>query len=252
MCIVKNELQNFIEKHEYFSTQDVYKYFNNQNISIKQSTIRFYLSEAIKNNNLYSIGHGLYITKVTKNRYTPYINNNIIEIYNAIREEYPLLTYCIWTTSILNEFHHHISNVNFLIIEVEKDGVESVFYFLKEKYNILFKNPSVELLDSNIINTDNAIVIINLISESPLIKINSIKTASLEKILVDIVANVKLFYYLQGSELHNIYSNAISKYNINFNKLFNYAKRRNKEQLIKTIILQNCSDYIIKKVINKK
>jgi hypothetical protein len=64
-------------------------------------------------------------------------------------------------------------------------------------------------------------------------------TPLLEKVLVDLFAEEKLFYYLQGSELIHIYENAINKYAINFTKLFSYAKRREREQDIKQFMINH-------------
>ncbi|WP_317167815.1 DUF6577 family protein [Cyclobacterium sp. SYSU L10401] len=58
-------------------------------------------------------------------------------------------------------------------------------------------------------------------------------TPLLEKILVDLFAEGKLFYYLQGSEKMHIYQNATRTYALNFTKLFSYSKRRERDQDIK-------------------
>lgn len=54
------------------------------------------------------------------------------------------VNYCIWNSSILNEFLQHYSSSKFLVVEVEKEALESVFFSLKEKFNSTFKKPSKE------------------------------------------------------------------------------------------------------------
>jgi len=92
-----------------------------------------------------------------------------------------------------------------------------------------------------------------LITRSPVGKRteNKVKlsTPLLEKILVDLFAEEKLFYFYRGSELRHIYENAIKSYTINFTKLFSYAKRREREQEIKSFITQHM-EYLIKDIIN--
>jgi 3-deoxy-D-manno-octulosonic acid (KDO) 8-phosphate synthase len=55
---------------------------------------------------------------------------------------------------------------------------------------------------------------------------------TLEKILVDIIADDALFSAQQG-ELEFIFKSAFDKYNINKSKMKRYASRRNREAEIK-------------------
>ena len=79
---------------------------------------------------------------------------------------------------------------------------------------------------------DNAIIIKNLNSEAPIQKWNNINVPTLEKILVDIIADDELFAAQQG-ELEFIFKSAFDKYNINESKMKRYASRRNREAEIK-------------------
>ena len=63
-------------------------------------------------------------------------------------------------------------------------------------------------------------------------KWKKINVPTLEKILVDIIADEKLFSAQQG-ELEFIYKRAFDKYNINESKMKRYASRRNRETEIK-------------------
>jgi hypothetical protein len=65
---------------------------------------------------------------------------------------------------------------------------------------------------------------------------------------VDLFAEEKLFYYLQGPELIHIYENAISIYAINFTKLVGYAKRREREREIKQF-MTNHMYHLVKDII---
>jgi hypothetical protein len=60
----------------------------------------------------------------------------------------------------------------------------------------------------------------------------------IEKILVDLCADSDIFSFLQGSEMLNIFENALGKYTVNTNRLLRYAKRRNKEKDIRNILNQ--------------
>jgi hypothetical protein len=161
--------------------------------------------------------------------------------------------HCIWNTEWLNEFTQHQSGKKLTIIEIEKDFVESLYYDLKDEFKFDFYiNPDEKVIDFYISESQNPVVIKKLITKSPISKRTEKKinfyTPQLEKILVDIYTEKKLFYFYQGSELVNIYENALKKYTINFSTLFSYAKRRGREQDIRQFMTDNLF-HLIKDII---
>nr|MDA3793282.1 hypothetical protein [Elusimicrobiota bacterium] len=136
------------------------------------------------------------------------------------------------------EFFQHLPKINFLVVEVEKDSIDAVYYYLKESINNIFKEPTREIVEDLVIDKTGTVIVKAIISESPLIKTDGVQVPSLEKILVDILAEKKLFYFLQGNELVTIYKNAFDKYTIQHSKLIRYAKRRGKEIEVNDILKQ--------------
>ena len=134
-------------------------------------------------------------------------------------------------------FMHHIPNLNYVYIDVEREAMENVFHFLKEKLQKpVFISPNKEEYQRYI--TGNAAVIIRvLISEAPLQNIGDLSITTIEKILVDIIGDIE-FHFLQGAEISHFYHNVLDKHNINKKKLIRYATRRGRreqvEQLYKT------------------
>jgi len=94
------------------------------------------------------------------------------------------------------------------------------------------------MFEDYISDIDNAIIMKVLISESPLQSIDNIPVPTIEKILVDLLAEVDLFYFSQGTEMLNFYRNALEKYTIHMGKLSRYAARRNKRDEVKKIVTQ--------------
>jgi hypothetical protein len=141
-----------------------------------------------------------------------------------------------------------------LFIEVEKDFMESVYYHLYNNFKFdLYLNPDEKAIDFYIAGSNYPVIIKKLITRSPVEKRIENKTKLsiplLEKILVDLYTDEKLFYFYQGAELRHIFENTIKRYNINFTKLFNYAGRREKENEIKSYLVQNMGE-AIKDIIN--
>jgi hypothetical protein len=115
-------------------------------------------------------------------------------------------------------------------LQVEKDALEPVYSFLKdENFRNIFIEPEDKEIDRYIYEAENAIVLQSLVSKSPTQKVEKASTITLEKLIVDLYCDKKLFAVFQGSELVHIIDNAYNRYAIDFTKLLNYSKRRGKE-----------------------
>ena len=79
----------------------------------------------------------------------------------------------------------------------------------------------------------------NLVSEAPTQEIYGVKTATIEKILVDIFCDKIIYSTFQGNEMKNIFYNAFKDYTININTLLRYAQRRGKKSEIEQYIFEN-------------
>lgn len=64
-----------------------------------------------------------------------------------LKSQFPYLSVCLWQTSILNEFMIHQTGRFYLLAETDRNSLESVFYFLKEKKYPVFLKPKEEIID---------------------------------------------------------------------------------------------------------
>lgn len=122
------------------------------------------------------------------------------------------------------------------LVEVEKEGMESLFYFLKDKNMPVYLDPSPELIRRYISDEKNPWIVTLLITESPTQEVNGINTVTLEKILVDIFCDEPLFDAQRGSEMDRIFKEAFEKYAISESKMLRYASRRRKKQELETYL----------------
>jgi hypothetical protein len=133
---------------------------------------------------------------------------------------------------------HHIPSLGFMLVDVEREVVESVFNLLNsDSSKRVYLMPSSTDFE-RYINTNDAIIVRPLVSESPLQLVDEIKTPAIEKILVDIVEDVE-FSFLQGVEINYVYNTIFEKHNINKNKLLRYASRRGRKQLVEDLLKTN-------------
>lgn len=178
---------------------------------------------------------GIY-TLNAKKSFQPEIDKHLKKIHKIFIEKYPEISYCVWSSNVLHTLMNLQPFNHFYIIETEKDILNSVFYLLKENNINAFLNPDKGTAEKYMAESKNSVVVKPFITRTPFAPFNKIKTASLEKILVDIFCDTDIFFYYQGNELKNIFSNAFRYYQIDYSKFLNYAVRRNqKTKLIKYI-----------------
>lgn len=183
------------------------------------------------------IGKGVF--KIGKtSTFIPVLDNKTKAIYNKVVPDFPFITVCVWNTSLLNEFALHISNKQFILVEIERETMESVFLSLQEKQKNVYLNPSADILEQYVSRSSNSIIIKPLISEAPIQKVDNIDTITIEKMLVDLYCDSDLFQFYQGREKSIVYKEAFSKYTINKSKLLRYASRRGKKKDIEKHINQ--------------
>ena len=251
--IIENRLIEEFKERESFSREELFEFFRFFEPNLKEGTLGWRIYDLKSKNIIKSIKRGLY-TISYKPKYKPVLSSELIKLTKKVQEKFQDVKYCIWETDWLNEFSQHQTSKRILIIEIEKDFVESLYYYLKDTFkHDLYLNPDNKVIEFYISESDFPVVIKKLITRSPIEKRteNNLKVSTplLEKILVDLFAGKKLFYFYQGSELMHIYENAINNYTINFTTLFSYARRREKEQEIKSFIMDNMNQ-LVKDIIN--
>jgi len=179
-------------------------------------------------------GRGLYQLG-TGHNYTPELSPRILKINKLLKKRFPLISYCVWDSGMLNEFAQHLSSYHFILVDIERDVAESVYFQLKEEFSGVFLRPSEMLLNNVLSDFRLPLVVRYLVSESPISMRNDMPVVTVEKMLVDIFSDPE-FGYLIGSERRAIFSNAYYKYIINENKLLRYAARKGKKEEIQNYI----------------
>ena len=230
-------LFKYFENRKSFTTNDVYGFFSQTQPTIKRATVNWRIYNLIQQGLLKRIGRGIY-SLGKENCFSPILDKKQKNIFTRVKKQFPLITFCCWHTSVLKEFFQHVSMYDFLLVEVERETIDSVFHFIKETNNNTFKEPSRDMMENFVLESKDAIIIKSLTSEAPLQKVDNITVPAIEKILVDLYTDSEIFFFLQGSEMLNIFTNALEKYTVNTDRLLRYAKRRNKGEELKKILAQ--------------
>jgi len=195
---------------------------------IKITTVNWRIYNLVQSGILNRIGRGKFVIGEGK-IYIPEISSKIKSIHSKLIKEFPYLKICIWNTSSFNEFMIHQPGRFYILIEVEKEATQSVFFFLKENKYSVFVEPTKELIEKYIPYEKETLIVKALVSEAPLQMINKVNIPTLEKMLVDIFCDDLIFASQQGSEMRTIFQEAIEKYVLNENRMLRYADRRRKK-----------------------
>ncbi len=216
----------------FYELQNFYRRFSDD---VKRTTIDWRIYELHRLGILHRNARGIYSLSET-NVYIPDVSRSLKNLSGSVRKQFPYLNFCIWTTKWINEFMLHQPSRFYTILEVEKEAMESVFYALKDAGKNVYLDTSEEVLSKYILDSKEPIIITRLASEAPTLRVGNVNSVPLEKILVDLLCDEKLFGAYQGAELARIYRSAFEKYTISHAKLLRYASRRNRKQSVEKLI----------------
>lgn len=230
---IKDKIQSYFNEQSTISKDELVKCIMLDFPELKKSTINVYLSRLKKEGIIKNPARGIYALK-EKKAYSPIIDSNLKRLFNKVKKDYPFVEFCIWDTKWLNEFMRHQPFKFYTVLELDKDVTESVFYALKEQGKQVYIEPDAETFNLYISNSEDVIILKHLISEAPLQEIDKITLPTLEKLLVDMTIETKVYAAQQG-EIKSIYLNVFEKYEVNKNKMKRYAYRRNRENEVENL-----------------
>jgi hypothetical protein len=233
----KDTLSQYFEDRESFTTNDVSHFYAKTDPDIKRATVNWRIYELVRQGSLKRIGRGMYALGQA-DCFLPLPTKKQQTISARLKKQFPLITFCCWHTSALKEFFQHVTGYDFLLVEVEREAVEAVSHFVKETHPNTFQEPSREIMENFVLASRDAVIVKSLVSEAPLQEADASTLPTIEKILVDLVADSEIFFFLQGHELLNIFESALGKYTVNTDRLLRYAKRRNKKEELQKILNQ--------------
>lgn len=223
------KLNSLFKNDQTFTNKDLFDFYKTIEPQIKETTVNWRIYSLIHKGILNRIGRGKFVLGERRN-FIPEIPNKIKTINNKLRRNFPFLDVCLWSTSVFNEFMLHQPGRFYLIVEVEKDAMESVFYFMKERKHSVFLQPTRGLFNRYIPDEKETWIVKSLVSEAPTQYVEGINTTTIEKMLVDIFCDSITFDAQQGSEMEIIFNEAFEKYSVNENKMLRYADRRRKKK----------------------
>lgn len=159
---------------------------------------------------IYESGRGCY-SLGAKPVYKAKVSPRMLELNNLLVGEFVGASLCISTLDGSN-----------VVVETDRKVVDKMLVFLRGRYlNVFTFREAI----ANRSALKDAIVVKALITDSPLVSFEEMNAPSLEKTLVDLVAD-KDFFRLDDEAIHKEFQRAFEVYPINRNRLVRYAGRR--------------------------
>ena len=233
-----------LEVKPFFTKKNIEKCFINRSINISNDALNVKIHRWRKNGIIHDVAKGKYVIN-NKSIFIPQPDQLIRKAHELFVSKYDDLNYCFWSTGWLSNYMHHIPFCSFHVLETEKEVSESTFYHLKDNGINAYYNPNTEQIEKYVLPEEDSVIVRNLISRSPGKKVDHIKLASIEKILVDIFCDQHIYYLYSDREQRWIFENILAIYNINFSTLMNYAERRKRHKDLKEYLLRHF-DHIVK------
>lgn len=227
---------DFAHRCDSFSKKMLLEAFAHE-AEIKSGTLGWVLCHLVLQNKLTRIKRGLYALQ-TKAVYAPEPTPAMKKIADFMRQEFPFAPYCLYAAEYFGGLQQHLSLNRLLYLEVPRDMMETVAEALQAEHLSAFANPGKDALAHYIDSSKEGIIVIPLMSQAPIQKLQSIPTPRIEKLLVDLYT-MPVFNHLQGVEYGYIFRNAYEQFAIQEDTLLRYASRRFATDAIKKYLLQN-------------
>lgn len=233
---IKNKLIDRFKSKESFTRGELFAFYKQYEPDLKEGTLGWRIYELKQKHIIKDVKKGVY-TLESKQSFKPEPDKTILKIARALENSFNHHAYNIWNTAWLNEVTELQATSFLVILEVDKDSVETVFYAMKDKgFSNIYLKPDKKIIETYISELKEAIVVRPMISRAPVRKLKNVMIPRIEKILVDLYCDDELLFAFQGNQLVKIFKECFEKYLINFSTMLNYARRRNREDTLKEFL----------------
>jgi hypothetical protein len=236
--IIKRIKENF-SLDQTFTRKELYDFLEyNFYSNLKETTFRWRIYELKKDNIIVSVAQGIFKLSANKKKFEPSINSKLHKVGNLVQKNFNSISYCIWSSIWLNEFSRHQVANEIIFLEVEKDLLKSVFNLLLDNnYRNVYIEPDKFVTETYISENQTSIIVKSMITKSPTQSVENITIPKLEKILVDLFADINYLIAFKGYEQKVVFENTFDKYQLNLSILINYSRRRKKDKLIREYLI---------------
>lgn len=212
---IKESIFNYIKANKYFSLNQLVKDRN-----LDKHIAKNYLLSFKKQGIVFEAGFGVYST--LKEKFRLFDDSRIQTIARILKHSFPFANFLVWDSRQLQSLYHHTQLHHLTFVETEKDLFLPFYESISKNYRDVFIEKHTQAYFKEFSFTHNPIVIRRMIKRSPCEEV----TPTLEKILVDIFADLNLYKYISENDYWQLWRNLCEGYRINIGTVISYSKRR--------------------------
>jgi hypothetical protein len=240
---IDNQLVVRFKPLDIFTKQDLLEFYQHYEPDLNEGTFGWRIFDLKRRNIVKTVRKGVY--SLHKETFLQEPDQRMVAIGRLLESSFPQPAYCIWNTNWLNRFTELQATSSLIIVEIEKDLVESAFNLLRDRhFQSVFLKPDGKEMERYVSELREAIIIKPIISRAPTEVSGDITIPALEKILVDLYCDEKILFAFQGSQLIKIYKSVFDHYAVNISRMLNYAKRRKREEGIRAILTMQVNEKV--------
>ena len=220
------------------SREDLWDLMKQLHPDLSRESMDWFVYNCQEQNIFKRIGRNMYTlagSELDKEPYVPGETKEVREVRTILDRSGTEFNYQIWDSGQLEEFMPDCRTLPRIVItEVEKGQMEQAFDLLRRQLlrSVQFK-PDRRYFKKYM--EEGAVIVLPLPSESPRHR-SEPHAVRLEKLLVDLLANKLLLELIDEESRTAVYRTAFDCYLVDESTLFRYARRRNKEAVVREFI----------------
>jgi hypothetical protein len=214
----------------YFPTAAIQAAANDAELSLSDGSFKVYLSEAVAKGLIHDAGRGWYSRLSKPVTLDP---KPVTKLIRTVEKAFPLLDFCVWSTVQLNPWMHHLLARPVHFLHAPVDTLESVGERLRVEGWEVAVNPPASVAAKAIQPGEKMVVLRPALGRQPP---PQGRQASIEQILVDLIAENGPLSLMDRSEAETIVATVLDQNLLQFSAMQRYAaSRKNKIPAIEKI-----------------
>ena len=230
--MMKRNYRNILNIGSRLTTADFFREMQ----GIPKSTVYSRIRMLVADGTIKRTGRGVY-ERTDKPTFAFQVSEAMRNLSNEVSRSFPYIDCCVWDLSPVNTLSQHLTNLNILIVDVDRDAVEAVYQHLRDTHEKVF---TTKRMFDGLADYDGYILVRRLVTDAPTTNSQGIIVPTLEKFLVDLALD-KEFDTFHGHEMQRIFTNAAAQYALHQSRILRYAGRKNHREQIKQLLTNNSS-----------
>lgn len=204
---------------QYFSYKTIQETAQEAGLSIKDTSLRVYLVEAVAKGLIHSAGRGWYSGLSEAFTLNP---SSVASLVHTLQTEFPLLKFSCWSTEQIQAHGHNLLTKFVSFVHTDRDAMESVGERLRDVGYTVFINPRNEAAKNFSIRDPRTVIIRPLITNQP----HEQHLVSIEGILVELFLESQILNLMDLGEFYRILDNVTTRYRLKLALLLDFALER--------------------------